>query len=122
MAIAMVPHWRDSTFQHQLGTLAAMVKRQVIPDWRRALELLADSAGGCTEALLFAHGFTTTTIAGLVDTGLVAVTAERVLAGQCNGADVTRFMITGRGRAALKRVRVPVVPNERGRLLAHRRD
>jgi hypothetical protein len=77
-----------------------MAKRQVIPDWRRALELLADSAGGCTEALLFAHGFTTATIAGLVDTGLVAVTTQRVLAG--NGGDVTRFIITGRGRAALE--------------------
>jgi hypothetical protein len=41
-----------------------MVKRQVIPNWRRALELLADSADGCTEALLFAHGFTEATIAG----------------------------------------------------------
>jgi hypothetical protein len=35
-----------------------MVKRQVVPDWRRALELLADSADGFSEALLFAHGFT----------------------------------------------------------------
>jgi hypothetical protein len=70
------------------------------------LELLADSAGGCTEALLFAHGFTTTAIAGLVDTGLVAVTVERVLAG--NGGDVTRFIITGRGRAAL--TPLPTVP------------
>ena len=104
----MLAHWRDSTFQCQLGTLAAMVKRQAIPDWRRALELLAGSAGGCTEALLLAHGFTTATIAGLVDTGLVAVTTQRHLAGQCNGADVTRFMITRRGRAAL--TPLPTVP------------
>jgi hypothetical protein len=49
-----------------------MVKRQIIPNWRRALELLASSADGCTEAFLFAHGFTEATIAGLIDTGLVA--------------------------------------------------
>jgi hypothetical protein len=58
-----------------------MAKRQVVPDWRRALELLADSADGFTEALLFARGFTNATIAGLVDTGLVAVTTRRDLAG-----------------------------------------
>jgi hypothetical protein len=73
-----------------------MLKRQVIPDWRRALEMLAHSADGCTEALLFAHGFANATVAGLVDAGLVAVTRQRVLAG--NGSDVTRFIITGRGR------------------------
>lgn len=83
-----------------------MVKRWVIPDWRRALELLADSAGGCSEALLFTHGFTTATIAGLVDTGLVVVTTQRVLAG--NGGDVTRFIITSRGRAVL--TPLPTVP------------
>jgi hypothetical protein len=95
-----------------------MAKRQVIPEWRRALELLAGSADGCTEALLFAHGFTEATIAGLVDTGLVAATTKRVLAGQRN-VDVTCFMITGRGRAALKTV---PVPNAGGRLMAQRRD
>jgi hypothetical protein len=54
-----------------------MVKRQIIPNWRRALELLASSADGCTEAFLFAHGFTEATIAGLIDTGLVAMTTKR---------------------------------------------
>jgi hypothetical protein len=93
-----------------------MVKRQVIPNWRRALELLASSADGCTEALLFAHGFTDATIAGLVDTGLVAATTKRVLAGQ-GPVDLTWFKITGRGRAALETVTVPV-PDVRGRLIA----
>jgi hypothetical protein len=96
-----------------------MVKRQVIPEWRRALELLAGSAGGCTKELLFAHGFTDATIAGLVDTGLVAATTKRVSAGQRNGA-VTRFMITGRGRAALETV-LMAVPDKRGRPIARRR-
>jgi hypothetical protein len=80
-----------------------MVKRQVIPEWRRALELLASSADGCTKEFLFAQDFTDATIAGLVDTGVVAATTKRVLAGQCTGPDVTRFMITGRGRAAHRR-------------------
>jgi hypothetical protein len=96
-----------------------MVKRQVIPNWRRALELLAGSADGCTEEFLFAHSFTDATIAGLVDTGLVTAKTKRVLAGQYNGAALTRFMITRRGRAAL--TPLPTVPNERGRLIAHRR-
>ena len=76
-----------------------MVKRQVIPNWRGALELLAGSADGCTEALLFAHGFTEATIAGLIDTGLVVATTKRVSAGRGN-VDLTWFKITGRGRAA----------------------
>jgi hypothetical protein len=48
-----------------------MVKRQIIPNWRRALELLASSADGCTEAFLFAHGFTEATIAGQPARGAV---------------------------------------------------
>jgi hypothetical protein len=93
--------------------LVAMVKRHVIPNWRRVLELLASSADGCTETLLFAQGFTEATVAGLIDTGLVATTTKRVLDGQPN-VDVTWFMITGRGRAALETV-PPPMPNARGR-------
>jgi hypothetical protein len=99
-----------------------MAKRQVIPDWRPALELLARSADGCSQELLFARGFTDATIRGLVDAGLVAATTKRVLAGQRNG-DVTLLMITGRGRIALETVPVPAVPNADGPLIAHwRRD
>ena len=66
-----------------------MAKRQNHSQLAPALELLAGSAGGCTKELLFAHGFTDATIAGLVDTGLVAATTKRVSARQRNGA-VTR--------------------------------
>jgi len=83
--------------------LIAMVKRLVIPNWRRALELLAGSADGCTEELLFAHGFTDGTIAGLVDTGVVTMPTQRVVAGR-RLVDVTRFMITSRGWAAMERL------------------
>jgi hypothetical protein len=95
-----------------------MAKRQVIPDWHPALKLLADSVDGCTEALLSAHGLTDATIAGLVDVGLMVATTKRVLAGE-RSVDVTGFMITSRGRAALETVILPLGPNDRR--LAHRR-
>jgi hypothetical protein len=89
-------------------------------DWRRALELLAGSAEGYTALILVAQGFPSTVIARLVDSGLVAAATKRVLADQST-VDVTRFIITPRGRATLERVTVPA-PNERGRLLARRWD
>ena len=70
-------------------------------EWRRALEMLAGSAGGCTALVLVAQGVSPTTIAGLVDCGLVTATTERVLAHQ-RSVDVTRFKITDRGRVALE--------------------
>jgi hypothetical protein len=71
-------------------------------NWLRALEMLAGSTDGCTASLLSAHGLPTEVIAGLVDTGLVAVMTDRVLTGQ-RTVEVTRFRITDRGRAALNR-------------------
>jgi hypothetical protein len=62
-------------------------------DWRCALEMFAGSAEGCTASLVSAHGFASEVIAGLVDTGLVAMTTESVLVGQRTIA-VTRFKIT----------------------------
>jgi hypothetical protein len=49
---------------------------------------------------LVARGFADAVIAGLVDTGLVAATTKRVLAGQ-RTVDVTSFNITDRGRQTL---------------------
>ena len=71
-------------------------------EWRRALDLLARSDDGCTASLLSAHGFASEIIAGLVDSGLVACTTERILTGQ-RTVIVTRFNITDSGRAALAR-------------------
>ena len=45
-------------------------------DWRRALEVLANSPEGATEALLFAHGFMHETITGLLDSGLAISTTD----------------------------------------------
>jgi hypothetical protein len=71
-------------------------------DWRRALEVLANSPEGATEALLFAHGFMYETITGLIDTGLVTATADLLLAGG-RPVEVMRFRITDSGRMALER-------------------
>jgi hypothetical protein len=49
------------------------------PDRRRALELLAASPEGCTEALLFANGFTAEMLIELIRTELA--TPERMMAG-----------------------------------------
>jgi hypothetical protein len=73
-----------------------------LAEWRRALELLADSPDGSTTALMLAHGFTSTVIAGLVDAGLATSTTEPVLAGG-RPVDVTRIRITYRGVLALER-------------------
>jgi hypothetical protein len=45
------------------------------------LELLAASPGGCTEAIMRAHGFTIGQTVALVRAGLARARAERVVAG-----------------------------------------
>jgi hypothetical protein len=50
------------------------------PDRRRALELLATSRDGCTEAIMLAHGFTIPQLVELVRAGLATATVERALA------------------------------------------
>jgi hypothetical protein len=49
------------------------------PDRRRALELPA-SPDGCTQALMFANGFTAELLVELVRTGLASAHAERMVA------------------------------------------
>jgi hypothetical protein len=70
------------------------------PDRRRALELLAGSRDGCTEAILIAHGFGAPLMVELVRAGLATATAERVVAGK-QKIEVARVRITEAGRAAL---------------------
>ena len=71
-------------------------------EWRRALEVLASSPEGATEALLFAHGFTYKAITGLVDSVLATSAIEPFLADG-RVIEVTRFRITEAGRVALDR-------------------
>ena len=71
-------------------------------EWRRALELLADSAGGCTETLLMAHGFTGVQIDGLVEARLATCSTSMVRTGERPVA-VTTVRITDAGRVLLER-------------------
>jgi hypothetical protein len=48
---------------------------------RRALELLAASRDGCTEAIMLAHGFSIDMMVELINAGLATAKAERVVAG-----------------------------------------
>jgi hypothetical protein len=70
------------------------------PDRRRALELLAASPDGCTEALMFANGFTAELLVELVQAGLVSAHAERMVA---NGkiTEVARVKISEAGWRAV---------------------
>jgi hypothetical protein len=75
------------------------LRRQPKPDRRRALELLADCPQeGCTEAVLFAHGFTVEQMVELVRSGLATATATRVKAGR-ERLEVATLRITDAGKA-----------------------
>jgi hypothetical protein len=65
---------------------------------RRALELLAASRDGATEAILAARGFSIEQIVDLVRAGLATAKAERVVA---TGRVVARVRITEAGRRVL---------------------
>ena len=75
-------------------------KRVPTPDRRRALELLAASPDGATEAMMVARGFTVAQIVELVRAGLASAKAERVVAGG-KSIEVARVRITDAGRRAL---------------------
>jgi hypothetical protein len=70
------------------------------PDRRRALELLASSRNGCTEAIMLAHGFTVELMVDLCIAGLAIATPERMVAGG-RTIEVVRMKITESGRRAL---------------------
>jgi hypothetical protein len=63
---------------------------------RRALELLAGSPDGCTEALMLAHGFTVKQMVELVRAGLATAQVERVVA-------VATLQITDKGRRMVEK-------------------
>jgi len=70
------------------------------PNRRRALELLAASRDGATEAIMRAHGFTVAQMVELVRVGLATAAPERMVA---NGKmmEITVVRITETGRRAL---------------------
>jgi hypothetical protein len=75
--------------------------RNLKPHQRRAIVLLAGcGVEGCTEAVMLVHGFTTDQLVGLVRTGLVAKTTERVVSS-AQTSEVKRFKLTEAGQQTL---------------------
>ncbi len=74
-------------------------KRHLGTEQRRALQLLASSPFGNSEAVMFAHGFTRRILAGLLRAGLATVQRETVNAREPIKAG--RIRITDDGRRAL---------------------
>jgi hypothetical protein len=69
---------------------------------RRALQLLAGSPNGCTEAILMAHGFHLAMLGKLVFDGLAKVEAhDTKVAGRRVKVKVTWLRITEAGRKAI---------------------
>jgi len=71
------------------------------PNRRRALELLASSREGCTEAIMLAHGFSIDMMVELINAGLATAKPERIVAGGY-GDERTIVRITEAGRRALE--------------------
>jgi hypothetical protein len=67
---------------------------------RRALELLAGSRDGTTEAILLAMGFSIELLVELVRAPLASATAQRVVAGG-RSIEVAPVRITAAGRQTL---------------------
>src|SRR5258708_9588400 len=88
----------DASDAHLRGM--SRVRSRPKPDRRRALELLAASRDGCTEAILLAHGFTIKQIVELVRAGLAAAHSQRVVIGR-RTVEIARVKITEAGRQAL---------------------
>jgi hypothetical protein len=71
------------------------------PTRHRALELLASSRDGCTEAIMIAHGFTIPRMVELVRTGLATAHTRRVIVAR-RTVEVAYLKITEAGRRALE--------------------
>ena len=67
---------------------------------KRALQLLAGSPHGCTEAIMLAHGFTAELLVDLVHDGLAKAVPGIMYAGK-RPIEVTKLRITDLGRQAL---------------------
>ena len=72
------------------------------PEQRRALELLAGSPRGVTEAVLMVYGLPAEMLARLVLAELATVVTETIKAGNGRKIRVERVRITGAGRRAIE--------------------
>src|SRR5262245_61785862 len=106
MAVPRPSSWYSRVSSQVRGTTAHSMlqphrrRRSPKPDRRRALELLAASPEGCTEALMFAKGFTAELLVELVRAGLASAHAERMIAGG-KMMEVARVKISEAGWQAL---------------------
>jgi hypothetical protein len=80
----------------------AINKIPLSPEWRRALEELANASvrGGTTEAVMLARGFTAEMVASLVLSGLAETSVETLKVGD-RKIEVVRVRITDAGRFVL---------------------
>jgi hypothetical protein len=80
-------------------------KRHIGTEQRRALQLLASSPFGVSEATMFAQGFKRRMLASLIRAGLATAQPENIKAGsQSLGRSHGRVRITEAGRRALEGV------------------
>jgi hypothetical protein len=77
------------------------------PDERRLLELLAESAEGCTDALLMARGFKLDVLISVVRAEFATAKPERTFAAG-KPVERTRVQITDAGRRALAKRKLRV--------------
>ena len=75
-------------------------KRHLGAEQRRALQLLASSPFGATEAIMLAHSFTRRMMASLSSAGLATARGKTVKVGD-NAIAVGRVRITDAGRRAV---------------------
>jgi hypothetical protein len=68
---------------------------------RRALTMLADSQGGCTELVLRAHGFRPDFVSQLVRAGLAAAQPGLVRGASAQSIGIIVVTITAKGRQAI---------------------
>jgi hypothetical protein len=79
------------------------VSLQLQNNRRLALELLANSPGGCTLTLLQSRGFPLSVVYGLVRDGLAITRVESIPGTDLSPVDVIRISITEIGRGALEK-------------------
>ena len=87
---------------------SASARRLPRPDRRRALELLASSLDGRTEAIMRAYGFTVEQMVELVRAGLASATAERIAMGRDHrGGESGAACPSSQGRLTKQPLTVP---------------
>ena len=87
-----------------MRTVPSPKQHRLSADCRRALQVLATSPDGCTEAIMLAHGFKLALLVALISDGLATAQAERVMAGR-RTVDVVCMRITNAGRQAIAQQR-----------------